>query len=139
MKVILMMNAGPVVSRSRRGRSRTSRRASRSWANFQKKLQMDEWVDGQGHEQPDEAKLVQEPARIDARHRQHLPGVEGTLAGFSIVEVPSAARVSSTAPKPSAAPGPGGAPLNALPIEVREVQCAPPPSSRTDELTRARR
>jgi len=47
------------------------------------------------------------------------------LAGYWIVEVPSAERAFEIAAKASAAPGPGGAPLM-MPIEVREVVGAPP-------------
>ncbi|HTI36030.1 MAG TPA: YciI family protein [Vicinamibacterales bacterium] len=47
------------------------------------------------------------------------------LAGFWIVECPSAERACEIAAAVSAAPGPGGAPLN-MPIEVREVISAPP-------------
>ena len=46
------------------------------------------------------------------------------LAGYWIVEVPSAERAFEIAAKASAAPGPGGAPLM-MPIEVREVRDAP--------------
>jgi hypothetical protein len=47
------------------------------------------------------------------------------LAGYWIVEVPSAQRAYEIAAKASAAPGPGGAPLM-MAIEVREVLVAPP-------------
>ena len=47
------------------------------------------------------------------------------LAGYWIVEVPSAERAFEIAAKASAAPGPGGVPLM-MPIEVREVVGAPP-------------
>ena len=47
------------------------------------------------------------------------------LAGYWIVEVPSAQRAYEIAAKASAAPGPGGDPLM-MPIEVREVAGAPP-------------
>ncbi len=60
-----------------------------------------------------------------------FPESKEFLAGFWIVEVPSAARAYEIAAEASAAPGPGGAPFN-MPIEVREVQCGPPPSSRTE-------
>jgi len=46
------------------------------------------------------------------------------LAGYWIVEVPSAKRAFEIAAKASAAPGPGGTPL-LMPIEVREVRDAP--------------
>jgi hypothetical protein len=46
------------------------------------------------------------------------------LAGYWIVDVESADKAYAIAARASAAPGPGGAPLN-IPIEVREVMCAP--------------
>ena len=46
------------------------------------------------------------------------------LAGYWIVDVENAARAYAIAARASTAPGIGGAPLN-LPIEVREVMCAP--------------
>jgi hypothetical protein len=46
------------------------------------------------------------------------------LAGYWIVDVDSAQRAYEIAAAASAAPGPGGTPLN-MPIEVREVMCAP--------------
>jgi hypothetical protein len=49
------------------------------------------------------------------------------LAGYWIVQVDRPERAYEIAAKASAAPGPGGAPLN-LPIEVRQVMSAPPPS-----------
>jgi hypothetical protein len=49
------------------------------------------------------------------------------LAGYWIVEVPSAERAYEIAAKASAAPGPGGVPL-LMPIEVRQVASAPPVS-----------
>jgi len=46
------------------------------------------------------------------------------LAGFWIVEVPSAARAVEIAAAASAAPGPGGTPLS-IPIELRQVMKGP--------------
>ncbi|MFI5228754.1 MAG: YciI family protein [Gemmatimonadales bacterium] len=46
------------------------------------------------------------------------------LAGFWIVDVPSAERAYEIAAKASSAPGPGGKPL-IIPIEVRQVMQAP--------------
>ena len=67
------------------------------------------------------------PARTDGPITDGVfPESKEFLAGFWIVEVPSAARAYEIAAEASAAPGPGGAPLN-MPIEVREVQCGPPP------------
>ena len=55
-----------------------------------------------------------------------FPESKEFLAGFWIIEVPNAARAYELAAEASAAPGPDGAPLN-MAIEVREVQCGPPP------------
>jgi hypothetical protein len=46
------------------------------------------------------------------------------LAGFWIVDVPSAERAYEIAARASAAPGPGGKPMS-IPIEVRQVMRAP--------------
>jgi len=46
------------------------------------------------------------------------------LAGFWIVQVPSAQRAYEIASRASVAPGPGGAPMG-IPIEVRQVMSAP--------------
>ena len=46
------------------------------------------------------------------------------LAGFWVVEVPTAQRAYEIAARASTAPGQGGKPL-AFPIEVRQVMCAP--------------
>ena len=47
------------------------------------------------------------------------------LAGFWIVDVPSAERAVAIAAAASAAPGPGGKPIP-IPIEIRQVMSAPP-------------
>ena len=49
------------------------------------------------------------------------------LAGYRMIDVPSAERAYEIAGKASTAPGPGGAPLN-MAIEVRQVMSAPPMS-----------
>ncbi len=46
------------------------------------------------------------------------------LAGFWIVQVPSAQRAHEIAARASTAPGPGGKPMG-IPIEVRQVMSAP--------------
>jgi hypothetical protein len=46
------------------------------------------------------------------------------LAGYWIVEVPNVERAYAIAARASSAPGPGGTPLG-IPIEVRQVMCAP--------------
>ena len=128
MKYMLMMNApGPVVYQIQTWPKEDIQAHIAFMGNFAKKLQESgEWVDGQGLAGPDEAKLVR--AGKDGRPVTDgvFPESKEFLAGFWIVEVPSAARAYEIAAEASAAPGPGGAPLN-MPIEVREVQCAPPP------------
>src|SRR5262245_47506691 len=54
-----------------------------------------------------------------------FPESKEFLAGFWIVEVPSAERALEIAAKASTAPGRGGAPM-AIPIEVRQVMSGPP-------------
>ncbi len=53
-----------------------------------------------------------------------FPETKEFLAGFWIVDVPSADRAVEIAAKASLAPGPGGQPLG-IPIEVRQVMSAP--------------
>ena len=54
-----------------------------------------------------------------------FPEAKEFLAGYWIVDVPSAERAYEIAAEASAAPGIGGKPLN-MAIEVREVMSAPP-------------
>jgi hypothetical protein len=128
MKYMLMMNApGPVAYEIQNWPKQDIQAHIAFMGNFAKKLQdAGEWVDGQGLAGPDQAKLVR--AGNDGRPVTDgvFPESKEFLAGFWIIEVPSAARAYEVAAEASAAPGPGGAPLN-MPIEVREVQCAPPP------------
>lgn len=74
---------------------------------------------------PAEAKIV----RADEEGQPLLDGVfaetKEFLAGFWIVNVPSAERAYQIAAKASAAPGASGKPLN-MPIEVRQVMSGPP-------------
>jgi hypothetical protein len=127
MKYMLMMNApGPVVYQIQTWPKEDIQAHIAFMGNFGKKLrESGEWVDGQGLAGPDQAKLVR--AGKDGRPVTDgvFPESKEFLAGFWIVEVPSAARAYEIAAEASAAPGPGGAPLN-MDIEVREVQCAPP-------------
>lgn len=83
-----------------------------------------EWVDAQGLTPPGEARLVR--AGADGAPVTDGPFAESKefLAGFWIVDVPSAERAYQIAARASAAPGPGGKPLN-MPIEVRQVGVAP--------------
>ena len=84
-----------------------------------------EFVDGQGLAGPEEAKSIR--ARKDGTPDTDGPFAEAKefLAGFWIVDVDSIERAHEIAAQISAAPGKGGVPLN-MPIEVRQVMCAPP-------------
>ena len=127
MKYMLMMNAPGKVPYQIASWPKEDVRAHIGYMmDFAKKLQnAGEWVDGQGLAGPDQAKLVR--AGKDGRPITDgvFPESKEFLAGFWIVEVPSAARAYELAAEASAAPGPGGAPLN-MAIEVREVQAVPP-------------
>lgn len=128
MKYMLMMNApGPVVYQIQTWPMEDIKAHIAFMGNFGKKLkESGEWVDGQGLTAPDQAKLVR--AGKDGRPITDgvFPESKEFLAGFWIIEVPSAERAYEIAAQASAAPGRGGEPLN-MNIEVREVQCAPPP------------
>ena len=85
-----------------------------------------ELVGAEGLAPPSQAKLVR--AGEDGK-----PDTDGAfaeskefLAGYWIVEVPSAERAYQIAAEASAAPGVGGKPMK-LAIEVREVMSGPPP------------
>ena len=128
MKFMLMMNAtGKVAYQIMQWPKEDIRAHMAFMGKFAQKLQESgEWVDGQGLAGPDQAKLVR--AGTDGRPVTDgvFPESKEFLAGFWIVEVPSAARAYEIAAEASAAPGPGGKPLN-MPIEVREVPSGPPP------------
>ena len=93
---------------------------------FTKKLtDAGELISADGLTPPTEAKLVR-------AGKNGAPVIDGVfaetkefLAGWWIVEVPSAERAYQIAAEASAAPGPQG-PLN-MPIEVRQVANCPPP------------
>jgi hypothetical protein len=127
MKYMLMMNAPGKVAYQLATWPKQDIQAHIAYmGTFKKKLEASgEWVDGQGLAGPDQAKLVR--AGKDGRPITDgvFPESKEFLAGFWVVEVPSAARAYELAAEASAAPGPGGTPLN-MDIEVREVQCAPP-------------
>jgi hypothetical protein len=85
-----------------------------------------ELVGAEGLAAPGEAKVVRAgkdglPAVTDGP----FPEAKEFLAGYWIVEVNRPERAYEIAATASAAPGPGGAPL-IIPIEVRQVMCAPP-------------
>jgi len=95
--------------------------------NFSKKLSAaGELVAGEGLAGPDQAKLVRAGKDGKPVTDGVFPESKEFLAGYWIVDVPSAARAYQIAAEASAAPGPGGAPMN-MAIEVREVMSGPPP------------
>lgn len=123
MKYMLLMNvpAGPYRISS------WSPEDIRAHIGFMKRLNADlretgELVSAEGLSGPDRARLVR---------AGEIPITDGVfaeskefLAGYWLIEVPSAERAIAIALAASAAPGPGGVPLN-LAIEVREVLSAP--------------
>ena len=128
MKYMLMMHVAGKTAYKIDGWSKQDFQAHIAFmGSFAQKLQAaGEWVDGQGLAGPDQAVIVR--AGKDGRPVTDgvFPEAKEFLAGFWVVEVPSAARAYEIAAEASAAPGPGGAPLN-MPIEVREVPSGPPP------------
>jgi hypothetical protein len=85
-----------------------------------------ELVDAQGLNFPDAARIVRAdkggaPDVTDGPY----PEAKEFLAGYWIVDVDTTERAYAIAARVSAAPGQGGVPLN-IPVEVREVMCAPP-------------
>jgi hypothetical protein len=95
--------------------------------DFNKKLMANgEWVDGQGLSSPAQAKLVRAGKDGKPVTDGVFPESKEFLAGFWIVDVPSAARAYEIAAEASLAPGVGGEPLH-MSIEVRQVGVAPKP------------
>jgi hypothetical protein len=93
---------------------------------FARKLQAaGELVAAEGLAGPDQAKRVR--AGQDGRPITDgvFPESKEFLAGYWIVDVPSAERAYEIAAEASVAPGKGGAPLH-MAIEVREVMSPPP-------------
>jgi hypothetical protein len=84
-----------------------------------------ELVGAEGLNPPSEARVVRVGEKGDAVVSDG-PFAESKefLAGYWLVDVPSADRAYEIAAKASAAPGPGGKPL-VIPIEVRQVGAAP--------------
>ena len=95
--------------------------------NFDKELRASgELVFAEGLSWPNEAKLVRAGKDGEPITDGVFPESKEFLAGFWIVDVPTAERAYAIAAKASAAPGIGGAPLN-MPIEVRPIPGGPPP------------
>jgi len=84
-----------------------------------------ELVGAEGLDIPANARIVRATGGPPAVTDGPFPEAKEFLAGYWIVEVPTAERAYEIAAKASAAPGRGGKPLN-MPIEVRQVMSAPP-------------
>jgi hypothetical protein len=85
-----------------------------------------EFVLAEGLDVPTNAKVVSaKRADVPTITDGPFPETKEFLAGFWIVDVPSAERAIQLAAKASTAPGPGGAPIG-IPIEIRQVMSAPP-------------
>ena len=84
-----------------------------------------ELVSAEGLAWPDQAKIVRAGKDGTPITDGVFPESKEFLAGYWIVEVENAERAYQIAARASAAPGAGGVPLN-MPIEVRQVMCAPP-------------
>ena len=85
-----------------------------------------EFVDAQGLALPQDARIVR-AGKGGAPEVTDGPYAEAKefLAGFWIIDCESKDRAYALAARASAAPGKAGVPMS-IPIEVREVMCAPP-------------
>lgn len=125
MKYILMMNAPKAGWESF---MQWPQEALRAHINFMKELNKKlsdagELVSAEGLTPPNDAKSVRSSANgpiIDGIFAE----TKEFLAGWWIVEVPSAERAYAIAAEASAAPGPDGTPMN-MPIEVRAIGVCP--------------
>ena len=84
-----------------------------------------ELVSTEGLALPNEARIVRAGKNGAPITDGVFPESKEFLAGYWIVDVESSERAYQIAALASAAPGPGGTPLH-MPIEVRQVLCAPP-------------
>jgi hypothetical protein len=84
-----------------------------------------EIVSAEGLASPAQAKLVRAGKDGAPITGGMFPESKEYLAGYWIVDVDSPERAYAIAAQASAAPGFGGAPMN-MPIELRQVMCAPP-------------
>ncbi len=83
------------------------------------------FVASEGLGGPAQARIVRAGAAGQPVTDGVFPEAKEFLAGFWIIDVPSAEEAYRYAAKASAAPGPGGAPSN-MPIEVRPVLSGAP-------------
>src|SRR5438309_10803031 len=84
-----------------------------------------ELVSAEGLASPQQAKMVRAGKDGTPITDGVFPEAKEFLAGYWIVDVATTERAYALAAQASAAPGPGGSPMN-MPIEVRQVQSAPP-------------
>src|SRR5262245_47792281 len=84
-----------------------------------------ELVGAEGLASPSQAKLVRAGTEGKPVTDGVFPESKEFLAGYWIIDVPTAERAYQIAARASAAPGVGGAPLN-MGIEVREIMSGPP-------------
>ena len=82
-------------------------------------------LSAEGLDWPAQAKQVRAGANGEPITDGVFPESKEFLAGYWIVEVETPEQAYAIAARASAAPGAGGQPLN-MPIEVRQVMCAPP-------------
>jgi hypothetical protein len=95
--------------------------------NLNKKLiDQGEFVDAKGLSPPAQARLVRAGKDGEPVTDGVFPESKEFLAGFWVVDVPSAVRAYEIAAEASLAPGIGGVPLY-MSIEVREIGVAPKP------------
>ena len=127
MKFMLMMNVKRGPYQLGEWASEDVRRLISFMHQFNKDLKAKgQFVLAEGLLAPDQARLVKAnddgPASITDG-----PFAESKefIAGFWMIDVPSADEAYRIAARASAQPGPGGKPLN-LPIEVRQVGSPPP-------------
>ena len=84
-----------------------------------------ELVSEEGLDDPRNAKRVRAGRNGEPVTDEVFPDAKEYVAGYWIVDVPTAERAYEIAARASAAPGIGGAPLN-MAIEVRQVMDGPP-------------
>jgi hypothetical protein len=126
MKYMLMMNVPPGAYQIAGWAKNDFQAHIAFMIGFAQKLgEAGELVAAEGLSGPDQAKVVRAGKDGTPITDGVFPEAKEFLAGYWIVDVENEARAYAIAAEASAAPGPGGTPLN-MPIEVRQVMCAPP-------------
>jgi len=128
MKYILMMNTMKLNQPAFSGWTKKDIQAHIAFMiDIDKKLRAEGvLVSAEGLDWPENAKTVRAGADGAPITDGVFPESKEFLAGYWIVDVPSAEHAYEIAARVSAAPGPGGKPVN-MPIEVRQVMSGPPP------------